>query len=77
VLRSGHLGHVGLIGSAAKWSRFRQGLLTEGHSAEQIDGIQSPIGDPALSGKQPATIALAVATEILRRVGDRAARVVP
>jgi xanthine dehydrogenase accessory factor len=68
VLRSSHLGHVGLIGSAAKWSRFRQGLLTEGHSEEQIGRIQSPIGDPSFGGKEPATIALAVAAEILGRV---------
>lgn len=68
VLRSSHLGHVGLIGSSAKWSRFRQGLLAEGHSEEQIDRIQSPIGQPAFTGKEPATIALAVAAEILGRV---------
>lgn len=74
VLRSSHLGDVGLIGSAAKWSRFRQGLLAEGHPEEAVDRIQSPIGDPSLDGKQPATIALAVATEILRR-DDRAGRV--
>jgi xanthine dehydrogenase accessory factor len=72
-LRSGHLGQVGLIGSAAKWSRFRQGLLAEGHSEEQIDRIQSPIGQsshgqPSFTGKEPATIALAVAAEILGRV---------
>ncbi|UUZ57936.1 XdhC family protein [Nocardioides sp. B-3] len=30
-LRCGHLGSVGLIGSAAKWARFRSGLLVEGH----------------------------------------------
>jgi xanthine dehydrogenase accessory factor len=64
---------VGLIGSAAKWSRFRQGLLAEGHSEEQIARIQSPIGQssgdlPAVRGKDPATIALAVAAEILGRV---------
>ncbi len=78
VLRSGHLGHVGLIGSAAKWSRFRQGLLTEGHGEERIARIQSPIGQasdgqPSLAGKQPAMIALAVATEILRKVDTRVA----
>jgi xanthine dehydrogenase accessory factor len=67
-LRCGHLGQVGLIGSAAKWSRFRQGLLTEGHTEQQINRIQSPIGDPSIGGKEPAMIALAVATDILGRV---------
>jgi xanthine dehydrogenase accessory factor len=81
VLRSRHLGPVGVIGSAAKWSRFRQGLLAEGHTAEQIDRIQSPIGRssngrPPISGKEPAMIALAVATEILSGAGDRTRRVV-
>ena len=68
VLRSSHLGDVGLIGSAAKWSRFRQGLLAEGHPDEAIDRIQSPIGDRSITGKDPATIALSVATELLGRV---------
>jgi hypothetical protein len=34
-LRCGHLGSIGLIGSAAKWSRFRKRLTAEGHDAAQ------------------------------------------
>ena len=30
-LRCGHLASIGLIGSSAKWSRFRQRLAAEGH----------------------------------------------
>ena len=30
-LRCAHLGSIGLIGSSAKWRRFRQGLPVEGH----------------------------------------------
>lgn len=63
-LRCAHLGPVGLIGSSAKWSRFRKGLLLEGHDEAGVDRIQCPIG-PATSSKQPATIALAVAAELL------------
>lgn len=65
-LRCSHLGSVGLIGSAAKWVRFRQGLRVEGHAESDIDRISSPIGrgpvgSPEVVGKEPAVIALAVA----------------
>ncbi|GAB6985974.1 xanthine dehydrogenase accessory protein XdhC [Nocardioides pyridinolyticus] len=67
-LRCAHLGPVGLIGSAAKWSRFRSALLVEGHDPAAVDAIACPIGDPAVSGKEPAVVALSVATALLRRV---------
>ena len=63
-LRCTHLGTVGLIGSAAKWRRFEQGLLVEGHSAASIAAIRCPIG-AGPTGKEPATIALGVAAELL------------
>jgi xanthine dehydrogenase accessory factor len=65
-LRCAHLGTIGLIGSAAKWTRFRQGLAVEGHDEATIARIHSPIGDPELVGKDPATIALGVAGELVR-----------
>ena len=65
-LRCAHLGTVGLIGSSAKWSRFRQGLAVEGHDEATVARIHSPIGDPDLEGKDPATIALGVAAELVR-----------
>jgi xanthine dehydrogenase accessory factor len=67
-LRCEHLGPVGLIGSAAKWARFRSGLLVEGHDPAAVDAIVSPIGDPAISGKEPAVVALSVASALLRQV---------
>ena len=74
-LRCAHLGSIGLIGSAAKWTRFRQGLLVEGHPEEAVARIVSPIGDPAVAGKQPATIAVAVAASLLADLaGDRVRR---
>jgi xanthine dehydrogenase accessory factor len=72
-LRCGHLGTVGLIGSAAKWQRFRRGLLAEGHTEAALARITSPIGDPTVEGKEPATIALAVAVSLVHSFG--AARV--
>ena len=67
-LRCEHLGPVGLIGSAAKWSRFRSGLLVEGHAPDAVDRIACPIGDPSLPGKEPAVVALSVAAALLRQV---------
>jgi xanthine dehydrogenase accessory factor len=62
-LRCGHLGSVGLIGSSAKWQRFRKGLLVEGHADAEVDRIRCPIGTPG--SKDPAAIALTVAAELL------------
>ncbi|EON24672.1 molybdenum cofactor sulfurylase [Nocardioides sp. CF8] len=74
-LRCRHLGSVGLIGSAAKWVRFRSGLLVEGHDEATIGRIRSPIGDPAIVGKEPATIAVSVAADLLRVFAAERARV--
>ena len=65
-LRCSHLGSVGLIGSSAKWARFRVKLAAEGHSAEALARITTPIGLPDLSGKDPATIAVSVAAHLVR-----------
>lgn len=64
-LRSAHLGPVGLIGSAAKWSRFRRALVAEGHAPEAISAIRCPIGLVQVPGKEPAAIAVAVAAQLL------------
>jgi xanthine dehydrogenase accessory factor len=65
-LRCGHLASVGLIGSSAKWRRFQKRLLAEGHSEADLARIQTPIGLPGISGKEPATIAVAVAADLVR-----------
>ncbi|WP_369212496.1 xanthine dehydrogenase accessory protein XdhC [Streptomyces flavofungini] len=66
-LRTTHLGSVGLIGSAAKWTRFRKRLATEGgHDDTAIDRIKTPIGLADITGKEPATIAVSVAADLLR-----------
>ncbi|MCM1946006.1 xanthine dehydrogenase accessory protein XdhC [Streptomyces sp. G2] len=65
-LRTPALGSIGLIGSAAKWTRFRRRLADEGcHDAAAIDRIRTPIGLPEITGKEPATIALSVAADLL------------
>ena len=64
-LRCPGLGSIGLIGSAAKWARFRHALAAEGHSREALDRITTPIGLPGIGGKEPATIAVSVAAALV------------
>ena len=64
-LRSTHLGSIGLIGSRAKWSRFRRLLLDAGHDVATVERIRCPIGLPGLAGKEPAVIAIGVAAELV------------
>lgn len=64
-LRTPDLGSIGLIGSAGKWARFRRKLTDEGHSAEAISRITTPIGLPGIIGKDPSTIAVSVAAALV------------
>jgi xanthine dehydrogenase accessory factor len=66
-LRCRHLDSIGLIGSAAKWRRFEKKLAAEGHSPDELARITTPIGSQEITGKQPATIAVSVAVDLLRR----------
>jgi xanthine dehydrogenase accessory factor len=59
------LGGVGLIGSSVKWTRFQAQLADLGHSPEAIATITCPIGQPRITGKDPAVIAVAVAAALL------------
>lgn len=62
-LRHPGLGRIGLIGSSAKWARFRTQLADLGHDPATIATIQCPIGRPG--GKEPAVIAVGVAATLL------------
>jgi xanthine dehydrogenase accessory factor len=74
VLRHGDFASIGLIGSAAKWARFRKRLAeVGGHPPEAIDRITTPIGTPDITGKEPATIAVSVAADLLRAFEREAA----
>jgi xanthine dehydrogenase accessory factor len=70
-LRREGVGWIGLIGSAGKWARFRRRLAEDGHSPEAIARITTPIGLPGIGGKEPATIALAVAADLVRRLQEQ------
>ena len=56
-------GFVGLIGSRTKAARFNHRLVQQGLPAERIT---CPIGIPGISGKEPASIALAVAAQLMQ-----------
>lgn len=61
-LRCDHLGSIGLIGSSAKWIRFRARLVEAGIPPTAVDRVLVPIGFPGLtSSKEPAAIAVSVA----------------
>lgn len=60
------LGTIGLIGSRAKWARFRRRLLTEGHDDAALERITCPIGVGDIIGKHPAVIAVSAAADLLR-----------
>jgi xanthine dehydrogenase accessory factor len=64
-LRTPSLGSIGLIGSSAKWARFRKALSEEGHDADTIARIVCPIGLPEITGKAPAVIAVGVASALV------------
>jgi xanthine dehydrogenase accessory factor len=72
-LRARHLGTIGVIGSSAKWARFRKTLLADGHDPGAVDRIITPIGLPSLAGKDPATIAVSVAAALLQSFADESA----
>ncbi len=69
------LGFIGLIGSSAKWSHFREQLRREGHSDHEISRITTPIGLPDISGKSPAVIAISVAAQLVQQLKQQVARV--
>lgn len=68
------LGSIGVIGSRAKWARFRKRLHEAGHDDAALERITCPIGVPDIAGKHPAVIAISVAADLLRVLQKTAAR---
>jgi xanthine dehydrogenase accessory factor len=73
VLRQDQFGLIGLIGSRAKWARFRVKLAENGHAASALARITTPIGLAGIAGKDPAIIAVSVAADLLRRFAQPSA----
>jgi xanthine dehydrogenase accessory factor len=59
-------GSIGLIGSSVKWARFQAQLAAAGHCPQAIGQITCPIGQPGITGRDPAVIAIAVAAALLQ-----------
>ena len=67
-LRCSHLPFVGLIGSSAKWRRIERVLREWGHDEATTARVTTPIGDPRITGKDPATLALSVCVDLIQRL---------
>jgi xanthine dehydrogenase accessory factor len=65
ILRRGDFGYCGMIGSATKRRTFENGLTKKGVPAAALARFTCPIGVPTIKGKEPATIAIAVAAQLL------------
>jgi xanthine dehydrogenase accessory factor len=60
------LRYLGLIGSRAKWKRFRDRLSARGFTEAQLDRVRCPIGLPT-GGKSPREVAISIAAELLQQ----------
>jgi xanthine dehydrogenase accessory factor len=58
------LGYLGLIGSRAKWARFRARLLDRGVPAEALERVRCPAGLD-LGASTPAEIAVSIVAELV------------
>ncbi|MDX9837868.1 MAG: xanthine dehydrogenase accessory protein XdhC [Azoarcus sp.] len=64
-LDRGDFGFLGLIGSTAKRANFEAKLRARGYTDDQLARIVSPVGDPAVVGKEPEVIAIAIAAQLM------------
>ena len=71
-LRRGDLATVGLIGSSAKWTRLRARLREAGLTEDDLARVTTPVGLPSVPGKDPASIAVGVAADLLVRMAATA-----
>lgn len=68
VLTRGDFAWLGLIGSATKRRRFAHRLEQRGIPAPLLDKLVCPLGASGVTGKRPATIAVALAAQLLQEV---------
>jgi xanthine dehydrogenase accessory factor len=65
ILKRGDFGYCGMIGSATKRRTFEKGLIKKGVPSAALARFTCPIGIETIKGKEPATIAIAVAAQLL------------
>lgn len=73
ILRRGGFAYFGLIGSASKRSQFERRMAQRGIPVASFADMTCPIGVPGIHGKEPATIAIAVAAQLIETRERRAA----
>lgn len=66
ILARGDFAYFGLIGSLSKRRQFERRLVHRGMPPARIEAMTCPIGVAGITGKEPATIAIAVAAELLQ-----------
>jgi xanthine dehydrogenase accessory factor len=74
ILRRDDFAYFGLIGSLAKRRQFEKRLEQRGTPPGRLAAMTCPIGIAGIPGKEPATIAIAVAAELLQAHARSAAR---
>jgi xanthine dehydrogenase accessory factor len=67
ILRRDDIAFCGMIGSDTKRRTFENGLAKRGLDASALARFTCPIGIASLTGKDPGTIAVAVAAQLLER----------
>jgi xanthine dehydrogenase accessory factor len=65
ILRRGDFAYLGLIGSQTKRARFVHRFEQRGIAAATLARLTCPIGLPAIAGKEPEVIAIAVVAQLL------------
>ena len=73
ILRRDDFAYFGLIGSLAKRRQFEKRLGERGTPRARFAAMTCPIGIAGIPGKEPATIAIAVAAELLQAHAKRTA----
>lgn len=74
ILRRGDFAYFGLIGSISKRRQFERRMSQRGFSEASFKDMTCPIGAPGITGKEPSTIAVAVAAQLLQVREARAAK---
>jgi len=66
ILRRGEFAYFGLIGSMSKRRQFERRMAQRGIAEASFNRMTCPIGVAGITGKEPSTIALAVAAQLLQ-----------
>ena len=77
ILKRDDFAYFGLIGSLSKRRQFEQRMARRGMPADRFAAMTCPIGVAGIDGKEPATIAIAVAAQILQVRSAQAAALTP